>query len=83
MSSKQITTIPDLIAAFDGPSPMADWAMTSVQNVYNWMARDHIPPSYHMRIAIEARRRGLAISPHVFGLENDDAQAFHALFCAA
>lgn len=83
MKSQQITSIQGLVAAFDGPPSMADWAMTSVQNVYNWIARDHIPPSYHMRIALEASCRGLVIAPEVLGLEGDDAERFHAVFCPA
>lgn len=41
--------------------------------VSNWLARGNIPPSYHLQVLIEMRRRGFEIDPIVFGLEDDDA----------
>ncbi len=77
-----ISTIRDLIDALNGPTAVAEWAgVEHPSAISNWEARGNIPPGYHMRLALEARRRGLTISPEdIFGLEGDDAKEFRALF---
>ena len=68
-----ISSIPDLIAALDGPTALAKWAgYEDSRGVYNWLGRG-IPPSYHLRLALELKRRGLVVSPCVFGLEDEAA----------
>ncbi len=81
---QQITTIRDLIDALGGPTVIAEWAgYEHPSAVSNWEARGNIPSGLHMRLSLEARRRGLVISPEeIFGLEGDDAEEFRRLFSA-
>jgi hypothetical protein len=71
---KMIDTIEGVIGAFGGPTKMAEWSGSTISTFSNWIERKHIPPSWHLRLMIEARRRGLQIAPEVFGLEDADAQ---------
>lgn len=80
--AKTISTIRELIAALDGPTAVAEWAgVEHASAVSNWEARGSIPPGYHLRLLLEARRRGFVISPEgIFGLDGDDAKEFRDLF---
>jgi hypothetical protein len=68
-----ISTIPDLVNALGGAVRVAKWAgYEDIRGVKNWIHRG-IPPSYHLRIVLEARRRGLIVAPGIFDLSDDDA----------
>ena len=70
---KTVHTIRDLIEGLGGFSHLAKWAgYEDERGVHNWVSRG-IPPSYHLRLTLEARRRGVQIDPDVFGLDDEDA----------
>jgi len=74
MKQRIAASIPDLIEALGGYASVAEWAgYEDVRGVYNWVSRGAIPRNYHLRLALEAMRRGVAVAPDVFGLEDDDA----------
>lgn len=80
---ESISTIPDLIDAFGGSVRLARWAgYEDERGVINWTYRG-IPPSYHLRLILEAIRRGLVIDPAVFGIEGDDAAELIEIFIRA
>lgn len=82
--AQTISSIRELIEALGGPTAVAQWAgVEHASAVSNWEARGSIPPGYHMRLSLEARRRGFVISPEeIFGLEGEDAKEFRDLFSA-
>lgn len=74
-----ISNIEDLVSTLGGASRVAEWAgYEDSRGVYNWFSRG-IPPSYHLRLTIEAARRGVIISGGVLGLEGDDARTLESL----
>ena len=76
---KVVQTIPDLIEALDGFQRLAKWAgYEDARGIHNWISRG-IPPAYHLRLTLEARRRGIEIDPAVFGLEAEDAASLRAV----
>lgn len=64
----QIKTVADLVSAFGGNKPMADWADVGETAVCNWKDANEIPRGYHLRLWLEAERRGLQLDPHLFGV---------------
>lgn len=68
---KTLTTVDDVIAMFGSPAKAARWARTSDQAVCNWRRRG-IPPSAHLRLLIEARKRGRLVGNEVLGLEPEE-----------
>ena len=80
---ESLSSVPELIEAFGGSVRLARWAgYEDERGVLNWTYRG-IPPSYHLRLILEAFRRGLAIDPIVFGLEGDDAIELTEIFIRA
>lgn len=82
MNSK-LATIRDVVLAFGGPAELGQWCGINANAVSNWMGRGEIPPCWHLRLILEARRRGFEIDPVVFGLEGDDASDLTALSALA
>lgn len=82
--TKTLHTIQDVVEAFGGYAELARWAgYEHPSGAANWLSRG-IPPAYHMRLALEVRRRGFALDPEaVCGLEGEDALEFRAVFSAA
>lgn len=66
-------TVDDVIAMFGGPTAAAQWARVSANAVCWWRKRG-IPPGVHLRLLIEARRRGYVIAPELLELEEDEGQ---------
>lgn len=76
---KTLLTADDVIdTMFRGPSKAARWAGVSDNAVCHWRHRG-VPPSLHLRLVIEAQRRGFLIGPDVFGLEPDDWDALRGI----
>ena len=75
---KTLTTVDDVIAMFDGPAKVARWAHLTTNAVCWWRHRG-IPPSMHLRLLIEAHRRGFQIAPELFELEPDDWKYLYSL----
>ncbi len=70
---KTLRNVGDLIDAFGGPIGLAQWAGVGQSAVSNWQRRG-LPPSYHIKLLIEARRRSWRIDPAgIFDLEHSDA----------
>jgi len=68
-----LRTTDDVVAAFGGTAELARWAGVGQNAACNWIERG-IPPSYHVRLLIEARKRGWKIDAEgLFGLEQADA----------
>ncbi len=74
-----VSTIDDLVAAFGGPSKLAKMLHVSQSAISLWKIRETVPPGWHIRLLIEADRRGIVISPALFKIEGDDAKAFSRL----
>jgi hypothetical protein len=77
---KVVKTVHDLVMALGGFTRVARWAgYEDARGVHNWLTRG-IPPSYHLRLTLEAKRRGVEIDPSVFGLEDNDADELRGVF---
>lgn len=48
---------------------MANWLDVGTSCVSNWIAADHIPPGWHLRIVRELEARDLKYEPALFGLD--------------
>jgi hypothetical protein len=64
--SVKLTSIAHVVKAFGGTDGMAEWAGIGPSAVSNWIARDHIPPGWHLRMYREAAARGFEIDESVF-----------------
>jgi hypothetical protein len=74
MVKAQIHTVDQLIVAFGGPTGLADWAGLGSTAIANWASRSFIPPGWHLRLYVEACRRGLSLDLEaLFGLSSDEA----------
>lgn len=62
-------TVEELVAAFGGTKAMADWADVGMSAVSNWIAQGYIPRGYHLRLYLEAQRRGILIDPSLLGVD--------------
>jgi len=73
-----INTLEELIDEFDGPSGVAGLIGDARDSaICNWRARGYVPPSRHLTILIECRKRGLSINPAVLDHTPED---FEILF---
>jgi len=81
LAMKTLSTISEVIEAFGGHAELARWCgYEQPSGVANWLSRG-IPPAYHMRLSLEAKRRGFLLDPEsVFGLEEPDAVMFRDVF---
>ena len=80
MNTRTLKTVSEVIAALGGTAEVARWAgYDSPSGVSNWLLRG-IPPSYHLTLSLEAKRRGYIIDPAVYGLDDDDAEVFRSVF---
>jgi hypothetical protein len=68
-----IETIDDLVATFGGPSRLGGILGIGDTAVHNWIARNYIPPSWHMRLYVDLRRMGKTADPELFELAHDHA----------
>lgn len=69
---RNVSTIPKLVDALGGPSALGALLGITQEAVSNWTARGFIPTGWHLRLSLLARRRGIAIDPAVFGLDDHD-----------
>lgn len=77
---KILRTVRDVVDLFEGPTELARWASIKTSAVCNWVDRGEIPPGWHLRLAIEANRRGATIHHTVFGLTDDEAKELPKAF---
>ena len=73
-----INTLDELIAALDGPVKGAQWAGAGASAICNWRARGYVPPSRHLPLLIELKRRGKSINPALFELSEEDFDLLRA-----
>ena len=71
MSKMMIKSIADLIEAFGGTAEMAKFLDVGPSAVSNWKAANDIPPGWHLRLFLEAQRRGWSIDQNIFGPPRD------------
>jgi len=64
----EITTIEQLIDELGGASKAAEWAGCGYTGIRNWMDRQYIPPSRHLRLILWLRARGKTFDPALFEL---------------
>lgn len=84
MVNAVIQTIDQLVDALGGTGEVGEWADIGANAVANWIARGWIPPGWHLRLYIEANRRGLKLAyERLFGLSTDDAEILRACVAAA
>ena len=69
---RKLTSPAEIISAFGGPTAMARWAKVVPSAICNWAERG-IPPSWHLKLLIECRRRGFAIDPSALDIDGEDA----------
>lgn len=74
-----INTVEDVVAALGGAEPAAEWAGCGESGIYNWIARNCIPPSRHLRLMVRFKREGRTFNPALFELSDDEV---HVLFGA-
>jgi hypothetical protein len=67
-----ITSLDALVDAFDGTTAFARWLDVGSSTVSNWKADGAIPRGYHLRIYLEAQRRGLRLDPCVFDMDPEE-----------
>lgn len=72
---KRLATVDQVIDAFGGSKTpaannkaVAAWLGLNTSAVCNWRERESIPSGWHLRFYLEAGKRGLEITPEVFGL---------------
>lgn len=78
----QISTISELIDALGGPSELGAFLGITQEAVSNWKARGAIPPGWHARLILEARKRSIIVDGSVFGLVGDPAAELRNLLSA-
>lgn len=61
-----IATIEQLIDELGGIEKAAEWAGCGYTGVHNWIARQYIPPSRHLRLILWLRTRGRTFDPRLF-----------------
>jgi hypothetical protein len=65
--------IRQFIDAMGGPVDVGKTFRLSVAAVSQWPERDYIPPAWHLRLWVEARKRNVAFDPvTLFGLSEND-----------
>ena len=84
MSRKRsiIANLDDLIAAFGGQTALGKLLHVSQGAISLWKFRGTIPPGWHIRLLIEADRKGLRLAPELFAIKGADAEAFARIFRA-
>lgn len=77
---KLLQTVDQVLDALGGHKRTADnnkaiaaWLGINTSAVCNWRERANIPSGWHLRFYLEAEKRGMEISPPVFGLEDCEA----------
>lgn len=80
--SYDVNTIHELISAFGGPTVLGESLGLSPSAVCNWALRGYISPSWHLRLLVELKRRGLSANPDLFEATPEE---FEVLFpgCSA
>lgn len=74
----RITTIPMFIEALGGDNAVGKLLGLTYKAIAQWRVRNHIACSYHLKLLVIARKRGINVSPLVFGLdESDVGELFH------
>jgi hypothetical protein len=58
--------VADVVKAFGGTKALAAFAGVGMSAVSKWIHQGWIPPGWHWRFDVEARRRGFAIDPVVY-----------------
>ncbi len=70
MSSRDtIRDVATLVDRYGGTAAFAAWAQVGPSCVSNWKANNSIPRGYHLRLFLEARRRGLIVDADLFGVD--------------
>lgn len=83
MVKRRLNTIDELIDAFkagdrSGEHELAEFLGISVNAILNWRLRGYIPNGWHLRLYLEAQRRGWTIAPEVFDLQQEYPHGFSA-----
>ena len=66
--SKHLATIDELIEALGGTSAVSRWLGVGASAVSNWRTRNELPGGWHLRLYLEAMRRGIEVEPGLFGV---------------
>jgi hypothetical protein len=64
----QINTVTELVEAFGGNKAMGEWADVGETAVCNWKNANEISRGLHLRLWLEAERRGWSINPDLLGV---------------
>ncbi len=74
---KRLQTVDQIIDAFGGTrksaannKAVARWLGLNTSAICNWRERANIPSGWHLRFYLEASKRGMAIDPRVFGIDD-------------
>lgn len=82
-----INTIDELIDVLDGPSKAAELVSSSARyrigtispaGICNWKDRGYIPPSRHLPVLLELKRRGKTINPALLEMSQEDFDLLRA-----
>lgn len=69
-----INSIDELVDELGGPTKLAVAYGYTPANISNWSLRGYIPPSWHLRLYLELRARGLTAHPDLFELTDEQAR---------
>ena len=61
-----LTTVAEVVKAFDGTKAMAAWAGLSMSSISKWLSQGWIPPNWYVAISDELCRKGFAAPPEIF-----------------
>ena len=80
--TRRLRTVDQLVDAFGGHRRQADnnktvarWLGINTSAVCNWRERKSIPSGWHMRLYLEAEKRGMEVDPKLFGVDAESQVA--------
>lgn len=66
-----ITTFAEIVAVTGGPEALARRLRVRTADILQWLDDDDVPPGWHFRLYVLARRRGCEVALRVFGMAED------------
>jgi hypothetical protein len=74
---RKLKTVRDVVKALGGTAKTAEFTLTTLPAVSNWMAEGYIPPGWHYCISLRLESKGFEVDPCAFGLDKDGVPLRH------